>query len=350
MWMNKLILVALVMLLAFSCKKEFEPWDKEVDLSTDTSLYLNKVEYVSHTEAEAFFDFQFVQFNQLECETGYEGIYIDEWDNSNYDLEAYSQTVETLTPIGDYSSIFLFEGIGYELYRQGEAAFYLRRYFEFIEANSANKRIGMATYNSDDNSTINFHKENGTLFGNSAEYNDSILVDLIHRSELNSGSSDNSGNGLIQVLFAAIDELAANPMATGDKSITMFDDYENNFGYGYSSIITDSIANKALANNVKINVVLLNGYGLSRLAIQTGGFIVDQREANKVNFFDPEYTLSNIGNNLANLDRILSQNLTVHNVRVKAIAFGGVTFNSGYYVQFDLVYGNDIFLIQLTIP
>ena len=347
--MNRVFVAILLITSAFSCKKEVEPWDKEGNLTTDTSLYLNSVKYVSHDGAEAIFDFEIVQFNKLDCEQVYSGIAIDEFDNSNLDLSVVSQYPETLIPFSDYSSIFLFEESGYELYYEGEASFLLRRYFEFIENNPTDKRIGMATFLSGDDSSINFYKEDGTLFGNSADYNDSVLVDLIHRSELYPNSIDYSGNGFMNVMCAAIEEIANNPEATGDKSITIFDDFENNLGPGYSIVVFDSVVNMAIANNVKINAVSLSGYRYAHMAIATGGWVIDQREANKVIFFNPEYALSSIGNNLANLDRILSQNLTVHKVRIMATKYYGV-FNPGEIIYYDLQYGNDIFRQEFIIP
>lgn len=342
-------IAALVLLPLMACKKSAISWDKETDLAVDTSLFVTAAHYVSHTDNEVVFEFDMVQLNNLSCETNYNDVTLvnNMVDSYLYSFSDFS--VETYPPNSNYSSVFLIESTNYGLFNVGMASFYLRRYFEQTEGQLDTKKIALATFECWNTESLNFFKEKGTLFGNSAHFNDSIISEFIRRTDVSGGPA---GDAFMfrDVLFEVMDSLILNPQTGGEKSITIFDDYLNNGNYSYENEVLQEVITKANLNNIKLNVVCLMGGQYNMLASETGGFIMDYRESNKVNIVYNDYQISSIGNGLANLDRILRNDLTAYRFKITVNNGGLFTYDSGQIPYLDFQFNEDIFRFEIIIP
>lgn len=342
-------IAAIVLLPLVACKKSTIEWDKETDLAVDTSLFVTAAHYVSHTANEVVFEFDIVQLNNLSCETNYNDVTLV---NSLADSYLYSFSdfsVETYSPNSNYSSVFLIESSNYGLFNVGMASFYLRRYFEQTEGQFDTKKIALATFESWHADSLHFFKEKETFFGNSAHFNDSVISEFIRRTNV-SGGRDGDVYMFRDVLFEVMDSLIFNPETSGEKSITIFDDYLNNGNSPYENDVLQEIITKANLNNIKLNVVCLAGGQYNKLAGETGGFIMDYRESSKTTIDYYDYQVTSIGNGLANLDLILRNDLTAYRFKLTVNNGAQFTYNSGQVVYLDFQFNEDVFRFEMMIP
>lgn len=345
MW-SKLCVLCFAMTVFLGCKKDELPWDKEKDLPSDTTIYIHHASYVSHTDTFLSFDFEFTQLNKLECETAFTDVVLAAYQPEYLQYSFSNFLVETKTVNSGYSTVLLMESTSHALFVEGRASFYFRRFFEQYEHQPA-KNVGLATFRMDSDADLQFHKENVALFDNSANFNDSIINELIRLSPYQSDLFGTSAN-FRNVFYDVIDTLRLNPHSSGDLSITFVDDLD------YHNVIDVSTMNDIITRanlyGIKINVLCLNGSPFFQLALGTGGFFIDNRESNKIPNSANDYRLSSIGNGVANLDRILSNELTVYKFRLTLNNQGISTFNSGANQTLSFTYNDYYYELNIPIP
>lgn len=333
-----------------SCKKELPEWDKEADLVTDSSLFISGVEYISHTDFTCTFQVDIVRMNNLTSETSYSDIEIFGRDADGYIYSIDNITTFSPVPTPQFTSVFLFETDGYQLFAHGQASFFLSRYFEQVENKHPNQQIAFTTFRNEDGVTPTFHKESTSIFQNSAAYNDSLMNDIILKTDYQGYTSSNTTD-FRDVMFEVMDTLEANIETTGVKSITLIDDIANNGPAFPDEAVLEEIIERAQLLDIRINVIHFHGYQYFRLATETGGFVIDDRQFYKVNQPYWDYDISAIGNNIASLDDILQSNYTTHRFEVICNNQGQFVWESGNFVRLDFQYGpNDIFELDAVIP
>lgn len=348
MWNRKYVFLGFLFLL-IACNKEDSDWDKEANLFTDTSIFIQKAQVVSFSDSEIICDFEIVQLNNLESEIDYADVSLASYQPTDFTYLFSDFSVETKTPNASYSTMILMESSSYSVFDVGKASDYFSRFFEQNQHKSPQKNIALATFRSDSFVDFKIHKETDFLFGNSAEFNDSVMYDLIQNAPYSSNSY-NTDLDFRDMIFAVIDSISLNPTTVGDRSIIIVDDYLNNNQGDLADDVLQEIVNKAVLNNIKINLICIDGLNYFDLAFKTGGFIIDSRESRKINQQSSKDYFSSIANGVANLDRILSTDLTTYKFRLTLNNAGQFVIASGYRSFIGLSFKGDYYQLILRMP
>ncbi len=348
MWINKLVFFGFICTLV-ACEKENLDWDKEANLHTDTSIFIRKAEVVSFTDSEIICDFEIVQLNKLDTEFDYSNIHLAAFNAYDFNYLFSDFSVESHIPFSSYSTLILMEATSFGVFAEGQAAPYFSRFFEQNQAKSPQKNIGLVTFRSDHVVDLKFHKESDFLYGNSASFNDSVMTDLIRNAQRYT-TSYNADNDFRDLIFTVIDTLVANPATVGDRSITLVDDYLNNNQGALNDSVLQAIVDKAVLNNVKINIICLGGLYYYDLAFKTGGFLIDGREAFQTLQSYSTFSFSSVANGIANLDRILSNDVTSFNFRLSLNNSGQFTIFPNYNAFVSFSFNTDYYQFNMRMP
>ncbi len=341
---NSYILFGLVTLLAFfSCKKENEVWIQEDNLMKDSAFAVQQLKIINQTATEIRFELDLVKLNGAQSEESYAN-YDLSFDNGYYSNTVLSKSVEAASPINTYSTVALFQTNYTSYYEDEKLTFGLRRLFETVEQNN-NKRLAFVTRKKDEN-TITVYQEGVDPFENSAEFNNTTLSELL-TSEYND-FNNGSGEDFRDQMLAAISLLEGCVSCTGQKSIIIFDRYDENYYADY--LVTDTVAERAIASGIEINVVtevISNAY--SELAVETGGFIITQREGNFI-YAEPSPTVESLGILVQSLDAFLTKSLTKHHFTFALSESGGAPLLSGNSHSVKGIYSDQRFEILFKVP
>ena len=343
---NSYILLAVVLLIFTSCKKEEIIYDREDSLDLDTGFVKYNVIYQNHSATQLNVQVDMLVLNGLNSETGY-GLYqFDLPNQENYDINVSNSLTAATAPVGSYSTVVMVNLNNSDYYKQSHTGAYLRRFFELADS-LPNRNVAFSTFNAAENSDPRFHRENAaSIFGNSWEYN----VETYYNLTTKAGFSSGNANGLFlkHHLLAAIDTMVLEG-ATGDRSITLIstsDDY-----YFSNNLDKQEIIAAANANNVRINLIGMNfNYEMHQIAGQTGGFLIEMEQpyAGSATPSEPSFEPIQVG--VQNLDKILKRNVNIHRCNVVATQQGADVFTSGQVVDFNLSYNGKNIPIKIELP
>ncbi|NOQ72232.1 MAG: hypothetical protein GQ574_09540 [Crocinitomix sp.] len=334
-------LVAIVVL--FSCKKENEAWIQGDNLMADSAFAVQELKIVNQTSTEFTFELDLVKLNGANSEEIYADLNLS-FNNGYYANTILSETVETASPISDYSTVALFQSNNTAYYEDEKMTFGLRRLFETIGQNP-NKRIALVTRKKNEN-TITVHQEGTDPFDNSAAFNNTTFSELLLTQV--SGPNNGSGEHFRDQMLAAIDLLNDCVNCTGQKSITIFDDTDGNYYPDFMS--SDSVIEVAIVSGIQINVVtqfISSVY--SDMAVQTGGFIITQREGSYIDG-EPNSKVESLGILTQSLDAFLTKSLTKHHFTFTLSEAAGAVLLSGEFHSVNGIYDNNRFEIFFKVP
>lgn len=346
------ILSLLFLLVLIGCKKNDSDFDRNNSLVSDTSTFLYSASYVSHTSSQLTIQLDLVTIEGFTSSVNNPSErYIPTKPNFNIDLDFQNNFNQPVTTASNYSTVFMFNGNTSQWYQDDRIGFYLRRYLELKDANTAH--VAMTSFDQQQHNDLIWHVENtGNLFGNTWEY----MMDEFYTISHYDPSVDNYYTSSPQVLFdhlnGVMDQVNTDPGFTGRRSITIISGRDFEDGSLIDSEVTDLIGK---AGNMQISINLFGtGFNtdIQRLALETGGFVCKPQEIypspNPVEF-GPRI-VSDMGVFMINLDDILRGNLTSHRCLMTATYTDGSFFNSGDRISYPINYNGYIFFIDLVIP
>lgn len=353
--LNRITGYTIIFLFALvGCKKVDYNIEREDGLSKDTAGFLYSCKYVSHNPSEIVIELSMATFNGLESETEYVDEHYDDTSVNYQNVVLHPGPENTYSPAAtQYSSVFLFNKNNNEWYRQYHIGNYLRRYFEETESVSG-YRTAMGAFSFDQSGLFELYKEDPqSLFNNSWEYNMDRFYDFARPEIYGDQNNSISLVQMINMLEDAIDSLIADPGITGQKSITVFiHESTDDNNPPYTDL--DSLLQKAQLNQIKINYV---GIGINwffrHIAFISGGFVCDLASfwpEEQTVYYENTYYTGKIGNYFQNLDKILSNNLTVNRCNITFEFPEGNIYASGEYVNLTIVYDGRRHEISTKIP
>ncbi len=334
-----------------ACKKEVIPYDKEESLVTDTATMIMEVNFIGYTSTQIDLEISMLVFNDLASEQDYSGNVF--FDNDIVDELNLTFTPGTMvnTPEPEYSSVFLINQNNLGWYEQHHVGIYLRRFLEQIE-DDPGRQIALASFSTNIDDKLNFYQEYpGSNFGNSSEFNVNQFYALTNFDGDVNTFDPTSAVSFTLRLNEVIDELIASNELVGDKSITVFTDYD--FSTGADATLDMNLTiSKANAEGISINFLGPNiDRNITRIAFETGGFICQTTEQYEEHFGivygeeRPEILVF-----MENLNNLLSKNISIHSTAVQITNTSGGLFGPGENRGINFSYNDKPFYIQLLLP
>lgn len=348
--MNKWAYILIgVVFFTFSCRKEDVVIDREDALLTDTTIMVFNASYQSHTPTTLNFTIDMLHLNGLQSQTSFDDfLFFDTSYVQNLTLTFGASASYNYPSISEYSTILLIDYNETESFKSNYVGYFLRRFFEIADS-LPNRNVGLSSMSSESNTATRLHSEfPGEIFGNSCEYNVETFYQITSHQDESPG--DTPGLFLKGRLTGLIDSIVASPEATGDLSITLI---AGNGGYYFSNQSDlDEIIDKALLNNVKINIITPSAgiAELAYLANATGGFISSYVHDSNFNPLPETETFPNVQITLQNLDDLLMGKVFTHKVTGSAVQVLSDTWQSGDYASLTIKYNNYAFHVGIRIP
>lgn len=338
----------LLLVLLFSCKKEEGPWDRELNMVTDTTTMIYKISYVSNTSSQLVATVDMVKLVGLQSATNYTGSNfsnVSTTANVDYTASGISSSSPTTT---SYSSVLLFNLNLKEWYAEHDMGFYMRRFFEIVDGSNT-KQIALSSFSGQENTKTRFHAEDHSdLFGNSWEYNTATFYDLTTGS---AGYHYQTTLGYLQNRIEDIIDTLSTVSPSGAKSITLVSNTD--FFNTADTLIVNSIINKANANQTSINLVGVSFPDqLRQIANETGGFISEEiidYGTDQV-IYKPTAQISHVGVTLQNLDNLLAKNVKINRCTYQFDFNDGSVYLPGDIVAYPINYNGLKFFVDLSIP
>ncbi len=345
---NAYIILGLVF-FAFSCRKEDVVVDREDNLLSDTSIVVYNANYQSHTPTTLIFTVDMLHLNGVQSQTSFDNFeFVDTSYVQNQTLTFGVPSLYNYPAISEYSTIILFDYNETDSYKRNYTGYFLRRFFEIADS-LPNRHVALSSMSSEQNTLTRLHSQNpGDIFGNTWEYNVETFYKLTAHEDIS--ASETAGLFIKGRINDLIDSLVAAPGASGDLSITFI---SGNGGYNFSNQSDiDEIIDKALLNNVKINIITPSSSGaeLAYIANATGGFISRYVHDFKYDPLPEEEEFPNVQITLQNLDDLLMGNVFTYRVSAAATFISASTWQSGDYANLTIKYNNYAFHIGVRIP
>ena len=343
------LLMILVFIGLYSCRKEESTFDREEALEKDTATLVFKTSYVSHNLQDLTVQIELVTFNKDQSKTNYSGLdFESDGLSSDYNVNFSGANSKTYTPKNSYNTALVLDLSQRNVYQNHELGVYLRRFFEIADS-LPNRNVALSSFESVENHDTRFHSEQpGFIFGNSWRYSTRTMYELIGRQVL-------TGSTPTMLFFKdriidAIDTMVVEVGASIEKSLVLVVS-AGGFAGENEADMNDIIA-KANANNVHINLIMeYGGASYQRLAMETGGFlsyVADELDVTGTN--ENELDKSPLKNALLNLDDLLTNNITVHEISMTVSKKNLDVWMSGEIVSIHYIYDQKRRTVQLRIP